>query len=165
VKGQKYEASFFIRARGASFDSPDESAVFGWNGAESTFTAEKKGEWTKVSVIVEGTGGLDRFSLRESSVAGANNSLGPLIDDVRLVTVDKNLLINGSFEATKVPASSWAHFPADQVPGWLSKNGEPLELWSTGMNGVAAVDGVNFLVRVGGDRHSEMRPLTNVVPF
>jgi hypothetical protein len=62
--------------------------VFGWNGKESSFTAEKAGHWTKITLIVEGTGGLDRFSVRESSENGANNSLGPLLDDFRLVTLD-----------------------------------------------------------------------------
>jgi Protein of unknown function (DUF642) len=145
VKGQKYEASFFLRARSDNNKSEDETAVFSWNGAESSFTAEKKGEWTRVSVIVDGTGGMDRLALRESMVTGANNSLGPLIDDVRLVTIDSNLLVNGSFEMNKVEAGKWTHFPCDQVPGWLSKNGEQIELWGTGMNGVPAVDGVNFL--------------------
>jgi hypothetical protein len=88
VKNQKYEASFFMQARvGANFLSEDETAVFSWNGKESSHTAAKAGVWTKITVIVTGTGGMDRFALRESSAAGANSSHGPLIDDVRLLAV------------------------------------------------------------------------------
>jgi hypothetical protein len=87
-KGQKYEASFFLRARGAEFKSASETAVFSWNGKESSYTAEKSGVWTKISLIVEGTGGLDRFAIRESSDKGASDSLGPLLDDFRLVSAD-----------------------------------------------------------------------------
>jgi hypothetical protein len=88
TKGQKYEASFFIRARGADFKSTSETAIFSWNGKESSFTAEKSGVWTKISLIVEGTGGLDRFAIRESSDRAASDSLGPLLDDFRLVSAD-----------------------------------------------------------------------------
>lgn len=144
-KGQLYEASFYIRARRSDFDSEDETAVFGWNGEETSFTAEKAGLWTKVSAIVEGTGGMDRFSIRESTDDGANNSLGPLIDNVRLLTYDSNLVFNGSFEENEVAAGKWAHFDADQVPGWKSLNGERIELWGTGLQGVESKHGVNHL--------------------
>jgi hypothetical protein len=88
VKNQKYEASFYIRARvGANFNTEDETAVVSWNGQESSHRAAKANVWTKITVIVTGTGGTDRFALRESSAVGANNSLGPLIDDVRLMAV------------------------------------------------------------------------------
>jgi large repetitive protein len=87
-KGQMYEASFFLRARGEEFKSASETAIFSWNGKESSFTAEKAGVWTKITIIVEGTGGLDRLAVRESNASGANNSLGPLLDDFRLVTAD-----------------------------------------------------------------------------
>jgi hypothetical protein len=92
-KGQAYEASFFIRARrGELFQTADETVVFSWNGKESAYTAHKADVWTKISIIVlgtggygAGTGGRDRLTLRESSDNAANNSLGPLLDDVRLV--------------------------------------------------------------------------------
>jgi Protein of unknown function (DUF642) len=87
-KGQLYEASFFIRARNADFKSASETAVFSWNDKESSFNAEKAGIWTKITVVVEGTGGLDRFAIRESGDKAANDSLGPLLDDFRLVTLD-----------------------------------------------------------------------------
>ena len=60
-----------------------------WNdNQEVTFTAIP-GEWLKCSVLVEGTGGVDRFAIRESeSMPGAGiNSIGPLIDDVHLEPV------------------------------------------------------------------------------
>jgi hypothetical protein len=86
VKNQKYEASFYIRARNVvNYNTEDETAVFSWNGQESSHTAAKAGVWTKITVIVTGTGGTDRFGLRE--ISAANNSLGTLIDDVRLMAV------------------------------------------------------------------------------
>lgn len=88
TKGQLYMVSFFIRARRTDFASADETVVVSFNGKDSSYTAEKAGVWTKITFIVEGTGGLDRFSIRESSAAGANNSLGPLLDDFRFVTAD-----------------------------------------------------------------------------
>lgn len=86
VAGQKYEASFYIRARrGAYVYTEDETAVFIWNDQETSYTAARKDEWTKITLIVEGTGGLDRFGIRESTEAGGNTSYGPLLDDFRLV--------------------------------------------------------------------------------
>jgi hypothetical protein len=85
-KNQQYEASFYIRARKA-FNSESETAIFSWNGVESSHRAEKAGVWTKIKVIVTGTGEEDRFAIRESSAVGANNGFGPFIDDVRLVAV------------------------------------------------------------------------------
>jgi hypothetical protein len=88
VKGQEYEASFFIRARrGDLLATADETAVFSWNEKSTPFTAEKRDAWTKITMVVVGTGGLDRFGLSESATAGANTSYGPLIDDVRLVSL------------------------------------------------------------------------------
>jgi hypothetical protein len=163
-RGQTYEASFYMRARSTAFDSEDETAgkfdtciylifaalthakiVFSWNGDESSFRAEKAGVWTRVSVIVRGSGGLDRFALRESMAPGASSSFGPLIDNVRLEAVDANLLVNGSFEATKVAVGSWAHFDQSQVPGWKSLNSERLEIWGTPFIGVTAQDGTNLM--------------------
>jgi hypothetical protein len=59
--------------------------------------------------------------------------------------VDINLIVNGSFEATKVAANSWAHFSPEQITGWKSLNGERLELWSTPFIGVTAQDGTNLM--------------------
>jgi hypothetical protein len=126
-------------------NSPSETAVFIWNGVEKAYTAEKAAVWTKVETIVYGTGGLDRFAIRESSELGGNNGLGPLIDNVSLTMVDINLIVNGSFEATTVATNSWAHFSPDQIPGWKSLNGERIELWGTPFIGVTAQDGKNLM--------------------
>jgi hypothetical protein len=85
-RNQQYEASFYIRARNV-FNSASETAIFSWNGKESSHTAEKAGVWTKITVLVTGTGESDRLALRESKAIGANNGFGPYIDDVRLVAV------------------------------------------------------------------------------
>jgi hypothetical protein len=85
--GQYYEASFSIRARRTKFNSTDETAIFSWNGVDTVVTAAGNAIWTKRTVLVVGTGGRDRFALRESSVAGASSGFGPLIDDVRLVAL------------------------------------------------------------------------------
>lgn len=62
--------------------------MFSWNGAEIAYRARKAAEWTKVSVVVVGTGGLDRFTIRESTAAAASNSLGPVIDMVELKAIN-----------------------------------------------------------------------------
>jgi hypothetical protein len=84
--GQYYEASFYMRARRrTNFNSQDETAIFSWNGVDTAFTAAAPSVWTMRTVIVVGTGGLDRFAIRESNEAGASTGFGPLIDDVRLL--------------------------------------------------------------------------------
>jgi hypothetical protein len=87
TSGQYYEASFSIRARGTTFNNVDQTAIFSWNGVDTAFTAAATSVWTKRTVIVLGTGGLDRFALRESAAAGASTGSGPLLDDVRLLAV------------------------------------------------------------------------------
>jgi hypothetical protein len=47
---------------------------------KTAMTVVHCGESRCLSLIVEGTGGLDRFAIRESSAAGANNSAGPFLD-------------------------------------------------------------------------------------
>jgi von Willebrand factor type D domain len=93
-QGQTYEASFYIRP----VKSKEEKAVFMWNGHETTFTA-KEGEWLKCSVLVDGTGKLDRFALRESEFMDGDNSVGPLIDNVRLEPL-------ATFSPTVTPATA-----------------------------------------------------------
>ena len=56
-----------------------------------------------------------------------------------------NLLTNGSFEANAVDNDRWATFAASSVAGWQSLNGERLELWDSGHNGVFSSDGTNHL--------------------
>jgi hypothetical protein len=85
LTGRHYEASFYLRSRSDAFTSPDETAVFVWNGAETSFTAANKNVWTKITVHVVGTGGLDRFGIREDY--NGNTSKGPLIDNVSLIPV------------------------------------------------------------------------------
>jgi hypothetical protein len=85
VTGRHYEASFYLRSRSEAFTSPDETAVFVWNGAETSFTAANKNVWTKITILVVGTGGLDRFGIREDY--DGNTSRGPLIDNVSLIPV------------------------------------------------------------------------------
>jgi hypothetical protein len=86
IPGQKYEVSFYIRARQAKMaGTEDETAVFIWNEQETSYTAPSADVWTQIITIVEGTGGLDHFGIRESTEAGANTSYGPLLDDFRLI--------------------------------------------------------------------------------
>ena len=60
--------------------------------------------WQDYSVIIKGRAGQDKIEFRE--IASQNNSVGVLLDDVRLVkTADPtNLLVNGSFEINQNPA-------------------------------------------------------------
>ena len=54
-----------------------------------------------------------------------------------------NLLVNGSFEANALDNDAWQPFDAAVVPGWQSLNGELIELWDSGHNGVVSPDGSN----------------------
>ena len=54
-----------------------------------------------------------------------------------------NLLANGSFEANAVEGGRWENFEASTVEGWQSLNGERIEIWDSGHNGVASPDGTN----------------------
>ena len=60
--------------------------------------------WQDYSVVIKGRAGQDKIEFRE--IASQNNSVGVLLDDVRLVkTADPaNLLVNGSFEINQNPA-------------------------------------------------------------
>jgi hypothetical protein len=52
-----------------------------------------------------------------------------------------NLLVNGSFEATAVPAGQYAELSS--VPGWTPLSGGRIELWNA-HRGVTAAQGANF---------------------
>lgn len=78
-KGKKYVISFDVRARGSDVNSNDEAVVLEFNGKKTEkhgYRAAKKGEWTRVSAVVTGTGGEDMVTLRESTSNGANDSTG-----------------------------------------------------------------------------------------
>ena len=54
-------------------------------------------------------------------------------------------IINGSFEANSVTGGAWSPIAAASVPGWQSLNGEAIEHWDSGHNGVASTDGNNHI--------------------
>jgi Bacterial Ig-like domain len=53
----------------------------------------------------------------------------------------KNLLVNGSFEASSVAENRWAGFSS--IPGWTAISGGTIELWNN-LNNVKATNGSNF---------------------
>jgi Ca2+-binding RTX toxin-like protein len=53
-----------------------------------------------------------------------------------------NLLINGSFEASEVPAGSWAAHQT--IPGWTALSGSRIELWNA-HGGMQARNGSDFV--------------------
>lgn len=142
TKNQEYEVSFSIRARRNDIKSASEAVIVEWNGVETSETgyyASAVGEWERVKIIVVGTGS-DKLLFRETATTQYNDSLGPLLDDVVVTEYSPkpsdacgkdNMIINCSFEDTKVQKNTYKFFPAGQVLGWKSLNGEPLELWGT----------------------------------
>ena len=150
VAGQTYTLTFDMRSRGTNFNSDGEAVVVEWNGAKvkvDGFRAAAAGEWTTITTEVVGTGGSDRILFRESATPGASNGLGPLLDNISLElnVPAPNLVVNGSFEANAVDNDRWTTFAASQVPGWQSLNGERIEMWDSGHNGVASTDGTNHM--------------------
>ena len=83
VSGQNYTLSLETLLRNGA--SPSTSAVeLVWNGqVVSTFTPGSTTRWQNVTVDVVGTGGRDTLTIRE--VAGQNNGIGALIDDVKMI--------------------------------------------------------------------------------
>ena len=54
--------------------------------------------------------------------------------------VSKEMLVDGSFEASKVGANTWTH--TDTVGGW--KSDTQIETWGKGFYGIKAADGDKF---------------------
>ena len=142
--GQTYQLTFDVRSRGPNFASDDEAVIVEWNGVQGAFYADGPQEWTTVTATVVGTGGSDRLLLREALLS---DGAGPLLDNISLqpIVPPPNLLVNGSFEANAVEANQWATFAASTVAGWQSLNGERLEIWDSGHNGVTSTEGSNHL--------------------
>lgn len=66
-KGQEYVVSFDVRARSSNTDNDDESCVVEFNGVKlqnKGYHARKAGEWTTHTLVVMGSGGLDRLTFR-----------------------------------------------------------------------------------------------------
>ncbi|MEM6451879.1 MAG: DUF4347 domain-containing protein [Cyanobacteria bacterium P01_D01_bin.105] len=151
--GQTYTLTFDVRSRSANFNSDDEAVVAEWNGQKlkvDGFKAAGQGVWTTITTEVVGTGGTDRLTFRESASPGASNGSGPLLDNISLRgsgTPPSNFvgIENGSFEANAVDNDQWSTWNAADVAGWQSLNGELLEIWDSGHNGVTSSDGTNHL--------------------
>ncbi len=144
--GRTYQLTFDMRSRRNNFNSDDEAVVVEWNGVKTKidgYRAARAGEWTTITTEVIGTGGNNRLLFRESATPGASNGYGPLLDNISLQA--SNLVVNGSFEANPVDNDRWTTLNAADVPGWQSLNGERLELWDSGHNGVASSNGSNHL--------------------
>jgi hypothetical protein len=90
--------------------------------------------------------GTHAFTAKATDAAGNTSSTSSQLS----VKVDtglsppvsgKNLLVNGSFEASPVAANHWEGFSS--IPGWTALTGGTIELWNN-LNNVKATDGVNF---------------------
>lgn len=55
------------------------------------------------------------------------------------------MLVNGSFESFQIAPNTWKQVGHRNIAGWSSLNGQPIELWGNGFNGVNAVDGAVFV--------------------
>lgn len=87
VEDQVYTLAFDMQARRGDRDGESETLYVEWNGllirAEG-YKGQQDGEWTTFYAEVTGTGGVDELVFRESTVAGASDGNGPLLDNVGL---------------------------------------------------------------------------------
>ena len=155
---RQYEITFMVRSRNPK-GGDDEAVVLEWNDVKPKaynhgFKSDKFGEWAMAKAIVTGTGGMDKLTLRESVTKGASDGTGPFLDAVSMVALPTysdyasdncgvlaNMVENCSFERTYVPDNSFLWVAAEQVPGWQSLSGTPVELWGKDFLNVAAPDG------------------------
>lgn len=88
---------------------------------------------------------LDAANIPSSAVIIALDAAAPVRAEVNIpesVTTTESLL-NGSFEDTPVPDGSSTLIKADEIIGWKSLNGEPMEVWNLGES--EAADGLQSL--------------------
>ncbi|MBX3678890.1 MAG: cadherin-like domain-containing protein [Rhodocyclaceae bacterium] len=83
--GQTYELSVDVAARNCTSDSTNTVEVY-WAGEKIATIDPTSTKLTTYTFTVEGTGGADRLEFREQK--GDDDSLGGIIDNVRLVTCD-----------------------------------------------------------------------------
>ena len=56
-----------------------------------------------------------------------------------------SLVVNGSFEANLIGEKVWTPIAANEFVGWNSLNGQAIEVWSNGFDGVQPTDGNNMV--------------------
>jgi hypothetical protein len=86
VAGAEYDLSFAYASRTATVGAGNttDSFTVWWNGVQVGAFDPSTTDWTEASISVTGTGS-DLLEFRE---AGANDSLGALVDDVALAATD-----------------------------------------------------------------------------
>jgi len=86
--GQEYVLSFYLRARRLGrWDLETEKLYVEWNGVSTKvdgYSPASTADWTRYEATVVGTGGMDTVELKESTVTGANDQEGPIVDLVQL---------------------------------------------------------------------------------
>ncbi len=128
--------------------------IFDGTNQIGSATANASGSWRYQTAQLPA--GAHSFTAQATDAAGntgtASSALNVRIDTTGTPPVEpppvepppaagENLLVNGSFEASRVQAGRWEGFSS--VPGWTAITGGTIELWNN-LNGVKATDGVNF---------------------
>ncbi|NEQ50914.1 MAG: DUF4347 domain-containing protein [Leptolyngbya sp. SIO3F4] len=107
--------------------------------AVGTSTWIYRGDISKAELVA------DVFNTDGADITGNIDFVGDGTPTPTPTPTPTNLIENGSFEANAVDNDQWSNWAAADVAGWQSLNGERLEIWDSGHNGVTSSEGTNHL--------------------
>ncbi|MCH6256583.1 malectin domain-containing carbohydrate-binding protein [Puniceicoccaceae bacterium K14] len=84
----------------------------------------------------------------DSDGDGVGDVSDPYPNDPTDNPFNTNFLVNGSFESTATVPAVWGFVPISDVGGWSSASSD-IEIWTSGFEGVSAVDG-NLVMELNG---------------